>query len=139
MERVPAGRQTYIISRSTRGRSVSSIMACLARSYIDRAGCMCLKANSVDAFFRTLASRKLVQSLYDTFLFEVDRDGAARFGRRQAFRKAIDRDDLPDAEQHRAPYRHLADGAVAPDRDSVCRLDVALNRCLPAGREKCRT
>ena len=102
---------------------------------IDRAGRMCLKANSVDALFRTLASGKLVQSLYDTFLFEVDRDRASRSGHGKAFRKAIDCDDLPGAEQYRAPDCHLTHGTAAPNRDSICRLDVALNRRLPAGRE----
>ena len=39
------------------------------------------------------------------------------------------------AEQHGAADRELADRAGAPDRDRVGRLDVALHRRLPAGRE----
>jgi hypothetical protein len=35
------------------------------------------ESHGIDAFFWTLASGKFVQSLDDTFLFEVDRDGAS--------------------------------------------------------------
>src|SRR3982751_7091301 len=86
---------------------------------------MSLKAGSINAFFRSLASGKLVQSLYDAFLFEVDGDRRARFGHRQPFRKTVDSDDLLGTEQHRTPYCHLTDWAAAPDRNGVCRLDVA--------------
>ena len=49
--------------------------------------------------------------------------------------QAVDGDDLLGAEQDGAADRHLADRAAAPDGDRVGRLDVALDRGLPAGRE----
>ena len=47
----------------------------------------------------------------------------------------VDGDDLLRAEQDRAADRHLPDRAAAPDRHRVVRLDVALHRRLPAGRQ----
>ena len=66
---------------------------------------------------------------------EVDGDGAAGARHVEALGHAVDRDHLLGAEQHRRADRHLADRAGAPDRDRVVRLDVALHRGLPAGRE----
>src|SRR3954470_5993110 len=102
---------------------------------IHRTSRMSLQAYGIDAFFRTLAASKLVQSLHDTFFFKVDRNRAACLGHREALRETINRDDLFGPEQHSASDSHLPDRAAAPDRDSVGRLDVALNRSLPAGRE----
>jgi hypothetical protein len=47
----------------------------------------------------------------------------------------LDADHLLGAEQDRAAHRELPDRARAPDGDGVGRLDVALRRRLPAGRE----
>ena len=61
--------------------------------------------------------------------------GAAGARHVEALGDAVDRDHLLRAEQHGAADRHLPDGPGAPDRDRVGRLDVALDRGLPAGRE----
>ena len=61
--------------------------------------------------------------------------GAAGPRHGEALGHAVDRDHLLGAEQHGAADRHLPDRAAAPDRDRVGRLDVALHRGLPAGRE----
>jgi hypothetical protein len=69
------------------------------------------ESHGIDAFFWTLASGKFVQSLDDTFLFEVDRDGASRFGERNY-------DAVPHLERFpcRRPDLHdLTHGLMAHD------------------------
>src|SRR5690606_7260561 len=64
-----------------------------------------------------------------------DGDGAAGPRHAQAFRHAVDGDDLLGPEQQGAADRELADRTRAPYGDRVGRLDVALHRRLPAGSE----
>ena len=92
-------------------------------------------ADGIDALLRALAAGELVQALDHALLVEVDGDGAAGFRHFQALGQAIDGDHLLGAEQDGAADRHLTDRTAAPDRHRVGRLDVALDRRLPAGRE----
>ena len=56
-------------------------------------------------------------------------------GHGQPLGYAIDGDNPLGPEKDRAADRHLADWTTAPNGHCIRGLDVALNGCLPAGRE----
>src|SRR4051794_13210977 len=99
---------------------------------------MGLEADGIDAFFRSLARGQIVQPLDDTFLLEIDGDGAASPGHRKPLREPVNCDDLLGTQQHSTSDRHLPHRAAAPDGHRVRRLNVALNGALPAGRKDIR-
>src|SRR4051812_20313654 len=102
---------------------------------VDRVRGVRLEPDRVDAFLRALAAGQLFEPLEHAFLVEVDRLGAGGARHAEAVRIAVDGDHLPRALHERAADRELAHRSGAPDRHRVGRLDLALRRRLPAGRE----
>ena len=86
-------------------------------------------------FSGPLAVGQVIQALDDALLFKIDRDGAAGARHAETLGQTVNRNDLLCAEQDGAADRHLADRSRTPDRHRIGRLDVALHRRLPSGRE----
>src|SRR4051812_10364428 len=96
---------------------------------------MRLHADAINTLLGALSVSQLIQALKNAFLLEVDRNGPAGLGHAEPFRDAVNRDDLPGAQEDRAADGHLPHRAAAPYRHGIGRFDVALQGGLPAGRE----
>ena len=108
--------------------------AVVASSRASAVACASMPTASMH-FSRPLAGGQLVEPLDHALLVEIDRDRAAG-ARPSTGARAPGRSRSPGWRRAEgAADRQLADRPAAPDRDRVARLDVALGRRLPAGRE----